>query len=121
MTFTLEQVIACVVAAIGLVLTLLNIYDKLTNIKKAADAPLEDLKKRVETLENKQVENENRFLKGNDQFRTLYGYTKMFMQVQLAFVDFEYAFCQHTNYADTEDLNKAKKLLTEALTDIPVK
>ena len=121
MTFTPEQVFAFIAGAIGLLLTALNIYDKLTNIKKAADAPFEELENRVETLEKKQIENEARFLKGNDQFRTLYGYTKMFMQVQLAFVDFEYAFCKHTDYTDTEDLDKAKKLLTEALTDISVK
>lgn len=120
MTFTPREVFAFVLAVIGLILTVLNIYDKLTNIKKAANAPLEDLMNRVEILEAKQIENENRFLKGNGQFRTLYGYSKMFMQVQLAFVDFEYAFCQHTNYADTEDLEKAKRLLTEALTDISI-
>lgn len=118
MTFTVGQVFAFVIAVVGLILTVINIYDKLTNIKKAADAPFQELEKRVAALEVKQLENESRFHKGNDQFRTLYDYTKMFMQVQLAFVDFEKAFCDHTNYTDTTDLDKAKQLLNEKLTDI---
>lgn len=118
MTFTAGQVFAFVIAVIGLILTILNIYDKVTAIKKAAGEPLDLLEKRVTALEVKQVENETRFHKGNDQFATLYEYTRMFMQVQLAFVDFEKAFCNHTNYTDTEDLDKAKQLLNDKLTDI---
>lgn len=119
--FTTGQVFTFVVAVVGLVLTVLNIYDKLMNIKKTADAPLKELEERVSALEVKQTENENRFMKGNDHFRTQSEFNKMFMQVQLAFVDFEYAFCQHTNYADTEDLKKAKKLLNDALTEMTTK
>lgn len=118
MTFTAGQVFAFVIAVVGLILTVLNIYDKATAIKKAAGEPFDLLEKRVTALEVKQVENETRFHKGNDQFAALYEYTRMFMQVQLAFVDFEKAFCQHTNYTDTEDLDKAKQLLNDKLTDI---
>ena len=106
------------IAAIGVILTILNIADKIISWKKNADQPLKDLQARVTVLENKQLENENRFLKGNDQFRDIYAYIKLFMQVNLAFVDFETAFCQHTNYTDTEDLKKAKKILQESLTNL---
>lgn len=106
------------IALIGVVLTVLNIIDKVINLKKNADAPLKDLERRVDFLEEKQKENEDRFLKGNDQFRRLYEFTKIFIQVNLAFVDFETAFCQHTNYTDTTDLEKARKTLQESLSDL---
>lgn len=106
------------IALIGVVLTVLNIIDKVINLKKNADAPLKELERRVDFLEGKQKENEDRFLKGNDQFRRLYEFTKIFIQVNLAFVDFETAFCQHTNYTDTTDLEKARKTLQESLSDL---
>ena len=106
------------VMAIGILLTVLNIIDKIINLKKNANAPIEEVKKRLDYLEGKQKENEDRFLKGNDQFRRLYDFTKIFIQVNLAFVDFETAFCQHTNYTDTTDLEKARKTLQESLADL---
>lgn len=103
---------------IGVVLTVLNILDKVINLKKNANAPIEDIKKRLDVLEAKQKENDDRFLKGNDQFRRLYEFSKIFMQVNLAFIDFETAFCQHTNYTDTADLEKARMTLQDSLTDL---
>ncbi len=120
MTFTPSQVFTFLVAIIGLGLTILNIYDKLTTIKKNADAPFKELEKRVSALEVKQQENETKFLRGNDNFRNQIEFNKMFMEVQLAFVDFEIAFCHHTNYTDTADLMKAKDNLQKALTKITI-
>lgn len=120
MTFTPGQAFTFIVAIIGLGLTIINIYDKLTMIKKNADAPFKELEKRVSALEVKQQENETKFLRGNDHFRNQLEFNKMFMEVQLAFVDFEVAFCQHTNYTDTADLMKAKDNLQKALTKITI-
>ena len=106
------------VMLIGIILTVLNILDRIINLKKNANAPIEDIKKRLDVLEAKQKENDDRFLKGNDQFRRLYEFSKIFMQVNLAFIDFETAFCQHTNYTNTSDLEKARKTLQESLTDL---
>ena len=121
MTFTISQVTAFVIAGFGLALTILNIIDKITSLKKSAQLPLKEIEDRVTALEVKQAENEVRFLKGNDQFRAISEYIRMFMQVQLAFVDFENAFCQHTNYTDTADLKKAKEKLQEALTELSMR
>ncbi len=107
-----------IVMFIGVALTILNIIDRAINLKKNADAPLKEIEKRVDYLEGKQRENEDKFRKGNDQFRRLYDFTKVFIQVNLAFVDFETAFCQHTNYTDTVDLEKARKTLQESLSDL---
>lgn len=120
MTFTPGQIFAFVIAIIGLCLTLINIYDKVMTIKKNADAPIKELERKVAALEIKQQENELKFLRGNDQFRNQLEFNKMFMEVQLAFVDFEVAFCQHTNYTDTADLMKAKNNLQKALTKITI-
>lgn len=115
---SVSQIWTYTIGVIGLILTILNIVDKMTNMKKNANAPFKELEARVTALEVKQTENEDKLRKGNDQFRNLYEYVKMFMQVQLAFVDFENAFCQHTNYTDTDDLKKAKQILQESLTDL---
>ncbi len=120
MTFTPGQIFAFIIAIIGLCLTLINIYDKVMTIKKNADAPIKELERKVAALEIKQQENELKFLRGNDQFRNQLEFNKMFMEVQLAFVDFEVAFCQHTNYTDTADLMKAKSNLQKALTKITI-
>lgn len=117
MTFTAGQVFAFVIAVIGLVLTVLNIYDKLVTIKKNASAPMNELEARVTALEAKAAVVDSRLLKGDEHFAIQAVYNRMFMQIQLAFVDFELAFCQHTNYADTEDLERAKDLIREAMTN----
>lgn len=119
--FSLSEIWVFIIAAVGLTLTILNIIDKLTTMKKNANEPLKVLEQRVTVLEVKQTENETRFMKGNDQFRMISEYIKLFMQVQLAFVDFENAFCQHTAYTDTADLNKAKETLQKALTELTLR
>lgn len=103
---------------IGVVLTVLNILDKLINMKKNADAPMKELENRIIILEGKQKENEEKLRLGNDQFRRLYEFTKVFIQVNLAFVDFETAFCKHTNYTETADLERARKTLQDSLADL---
>ena len=117
MTFTFGQAFTFVIGIIGLLLTVLNIYDKLATIKKNANAPICNLEKRIDILEMKQAQNEARFARGDEHFDIQTMYNRMFMQIQLAFVDFELAFCQHTNYANTEDLERAKNLITEAMTN----
>lgn len=106
------------VMAIGVILTLLNILDRVINLKKNANAPIEDIKKRLDYLEGKQKENETRLLQGNDQFKRLYEFARMFIHVNLAFIDFETAFCQHTNYTNTANLEKARETLHESLADL---
>jgi len=40
---------------------------------------------------------------------------EVFITSMLAFIDFEIAFCQHTGYEYTDDLNKAKETLQKHL------
>lgn len=113
MTFSWEHVLAI----IGAVLTILNIWDKLTNMKKKADAPMEEVIKRLNIIEYKMQELEQKLKLGNDNFRRQKKINTMFERIQLAFVDFEVAYCNENGYKNIENLLKAKKLLEELLTD----
>lgn len=117
MTFTAGQVFTFVIAVVGLVLTVLNIYDKVSTIKKNADAPINELEKRVTALEVKSQEQDKRLERGDDHFKIQAEYNKRFMKVQLAFIDFELAYCKNTNYADTDSIEDAKQLVQDALTE----
>lgn len=52
-------------------------------------------------------------LQGNDKFREQAKANATFRSVMLAFVDFEIAYCLHTNYEFTDDLMRAKKELQD--------
>ena len=116
MTFTAGQVFAFVIAVIGLILTILNIYDKIINIKKQADAPLNELEERVTALEVKYKEHEDSLKHGNDEFRNIRDTVKAILGGTLALVDFELSYCGHTDYdGDTNDLQEAKTTLRKYL------
>lgn len=116
-TVTPGQIASAILAIIGLVLTILNIIDKITNMKKNADAPMKEIQARLTALEVKAIDHEQRLLKGNDTFRKQDRINKMFERVNLAFIDFEIAYCHNTGYESTESLMKAKGILEELLTD----
>ncbi len=117
MTFTTGQIITIFIAFIGLILTVLNIIDKSIILKKNADAPFKELERRVTTLEIKLEEANQSLKKGNDIFRKQEKINTMFERIQLAFVDFEVAYCHSQGYTDTESLIKAKSLLEKLLTN----
>lgn len=73
------------------------------------------LEKRVDEHDIKIKEVEESLRQGNDRFREQEQTNATFKSVMLAFVDFEIAYCLHTNYEFTEDLKKAKKELQEYL------
>lgn len=65
------------------------------------DIELKDLKKSLDTSHEKHREQKDT--------------NEMFITCMLAFIDFEIAFCQVTNYANTGDLYKAKETLQHYL------
>lgn len=117
MAFTTEQIIAAFIALIGFILTILNIVDKSIALKKNADAPFRELERRVTALEVKVEGNNQSLKKGNDNFRKQEKINTMFERIQLAFVDFEVAYCHSQGYTNTESLMKAKSLLEKLLTN----
>ena len=75
----------------------------------------EALEKRVSEHDLKIKEVEESLKQGNDRFREQEQTNATFKSVMLAFVDFEIAYCLHTNYEFTDDLMKAKKELQDYL------
>lgn len=113
--FTAGQAFAAIVAGLGLILTALNIADKLANIKKNADAPIKELESRVTALEIEQKEFKQSLLQGNDRFRDNETTNEVMQSCMLALIDFELSYCIHTGYKDTEDLMRAKTELRQHL------
>lgn len=75
----------------------------------------EELKKRVDEHDVKLKEVEDSLHQGNDKFRSQKDLNEVFINCMLAFIDFEMAYCAHTGYTDTEDLDKAKETLQKYL------
>lgn len=77
----------------------------------------EALEKRVTALELKSKEQEESLRNGNDRFRRQKRTNAAFKAINMAFINFEIAFCQATNYANTDELKKAKTKLETLLTE----
>lgn len=77
----------------------------------------EALEKRVTALELKSKEQEESLRNGNDRFRKQRRTNAAFKAINMAFINFEIAFCQATNYANTDELKKAKSKLETLLTE----
>ena len=71
--------------------------------------------KRVDKHDARLEDIEESLLRGNDKFREQEETNATFKTVMLAFVDFEIAYCLHTNYEFTEDLMRAKRELQDYL------
>lgn len=116
MTFTIGQIVAFIVGLLGLVLTVLNIVDKRNAMQKQAEQPFNDLKKRVDGHDVEIGDIKQALKLGNDRFREQEETAATFKSVMLSFVNFEIAYCLHTNYPHTEELMEAKNELESYLT-----
>lgn len=111
----MENLWPFIVAGVGFILTVLNIIDKVTTMKKNAGAPQRILEERLKLLEVKIEEHERSLQLGNDNFREQRETNEVIQQCMLALIDFELSFCLHTEYPHTEDLQEAKKVLRKHL------
>ena len=116
MTFTFGQIAGFVVGLLGLILTILNIIDKRNTMKRAAEQPFNELKRRVDGHEIEISDIKQALKLGNDRFREQEETNATFKSVMLSFVNFEIAYCLHTNYPHTEELIQAKDELESYLT-----
>ena len=80
---------------------------------KFLNKPQDTLNTRVTLLETELRDIKASLVQGNDKFKEQERTNATFKSVMLAFVDFEIAYCLHTNYEFTEDLMKAKQELQE--------
>lgn len=113
--FTPNQIFAFMIAIVGLVLTLLNIYDKLNTIKKRADEPIKTLEQRVTILESKAIEHDARIRNNNEHLESLDESIKVINRSTLALIDFEIQCCIAENKEVTESLRRAHDDLLEFL------
>jgi hypothetical protein len=81
------------------------------------EARVQVVEKRADEHDLKFKELDTRLHEGNDNFREQKELNTVFINCMLAFIDFEIAFCAHTNYSDTEDLLRAKKSLQQYLSN----
>lgn len=116
MSFTPWEIMAFVVGACGFVLTILNIYDKQNTLKKNAAEPFNNLKARVDAHDVEINDIKAALKLGNDRFREQEETNATFKSVMLSFVNFEIAYCLHTDYPHTEELMDAKRELEQYLT-----
>lgn len=116
MTFTIGQIAAFIVGLLGLILTILNIIDKRNTMKRTAEQPFNELKRRVDGHDIEITDIKQALKLGNDRFREQEETNATFKSVMLSFVNFEIAYCLHTNYPHTEELLQAKDELEFYLT-----
>lgn len=98
-----------------LALALFNICIIVFGFYKFLTKPHNTLEGRVTALEVKQKEIEDSLKQGNDRFRTEASTIEVIQICLLALIDFELAYCVHTEYKHTEDLLKAKNILQQHL------
>ena len=105
---------------LGLFLQVANIavlgyalYKFLNKPHDSLETKHEELKRRVDGHDIKIKDMEESLHQGNDRFREQEKTNATFKSVMLAFIDFEIAYCLHTNYEFTDDLMKAKKELQD--------
>lgn len=74
-----------------------------------------ELEIRVDGDEVKMVDMQKSLDSAHEKHRQQHDTNEMFITCMLAFIDFEIAFCQHTEYEDTDDLYRAKETLQKYL------
>lgn len=82
---------------------------------KFLSKPHANLEARVADLEKDVREIKQSLKEGNDKFREQAKLNAVFKAVNLAFIDFEIAYCINTGYKDIADLKKAKRILQNSL------
>lgn len=95
MTFTVEQIIAFIIGGFGLVLTILNIWDKTNSVRREAEAPEREQNERIAALEVKVKEHDAALHLGNDRFKELKQICTMNVSSTLALIEFEIDYCRH--------------------------
>lgn len=113
--FTPSQVFAFMIAVVGLILTLLNIYDKLNTIKKKADEPLKAIEQRVALLETKSIEHESRMKDNNEHINAIDESIMVINRSTLALIDYQIQSCITDHKEVTEELKRAHDDLLEYL------
>lgn len=104
----LKDILQLVISIISIIVSMYALYRFLSK-------PHNTLETRVFNLEKDVGDIKQSLKEGNDKFREQAKLNAVFKAVNLAFIDFEIAFCQNTGYKDIADLKKAKRILQNSL------
>lgn len=104
-----------ILPVLQVILTSANILILAYAFLKFLNKPHSTLEEQVKTHDVEIKEIKASLLQGNDRFRDQESTNEVMQSCMLALIDFELAYCIHTNYADTEDLMKAKTELRKHL------
>lgn len=92
------------------------LYKFLNKPHDTLEAKVEQLSRQVDELNIKLKEVNESLHQGNDKFRQQEETNATFKSVMLSFVNFEIAYCLHTDYPHTSELMDAKEELESYLT-----
>lgn len=76
---------------------------------------VKQLEKRVDDQDRTICDMQKSLDSSHEKHRAQHDMNEVFITSMLAFIDYEYAFCQATDYKQTEDLVKAKETLQKHL------
>lgn len=109
--FTLGQIGAFVIAAVGLTLTVLNIIDKLTIMSERAGKPMIEITEKVKALEEWRDKVNTRLENGNRHFDDIDASNRAIQKALLALMD------SSIDGNNIDELKKARKDLYNFMTD----
>lgn len=104
----IKDILQLVISVISICVSMFALYKFLSKPHNSLEARVSHLEKDVSGIKTSLRE-------GNDKFRDQAKLNSVFKAVNLAFIDFEIAFCQNTGYKDISDLKKAKRILQNCL------
>lgn len=109
--FTLGQIGAFIIAAVGLTLTILNVIDKLTIMKERADKPMTEVTEKIKALEEWRDKVNTRLENGNRHFDDIDASNRAIQKALLALMD------SSIDGNNIDELKKARKDLYTFMTD----
>jgi len=113
MTFTLQELIAFMIAAAGFAVTLLTLHDKVSAMRLKARQPQTDIENRITDLEKWRDSVDGRLDRGDSHFDKLDEGNRVTQRALLALMDAAINRDKDSN----EELIKARKELYEYLSD----
>lgn len=113
--YSLGQIVAFIIGACGLILTILNILDKQRTFKMRADEPFNELKIKVDAHDVEINDIKSALRQGNDRFREQESTNEVLIHSTLALIEFEIQYCLTEHKDMSKGLEKAKEDLNNYL------
>jgi endonuclease V-like protein UPF0215 family len=109
--FTLGQIGAFIIAAVGLTLTVLNVLDKIAIMKERADKPMIEVVEKVKALEEWKSKVDSRLEEGDSHFNDIDASNRAIQKALLALMD------SSIDGNNIDELKKARKDLYNFMAD----